>query len=99
MPLLAPVMRAVFPCMASGPHGSARRHEHIDEIAVRIPKQHRPIAPGLISRRLDPFADAFLQAGVMRIDVPHLEIEDEPSVGAQTQTPPPSHLTLAPSFT
>src|SRR5260370_22465208 len=87
IPLLAPVMRTVFPCMTSRPHRSALHHEHIDEIAVRVPKQHRPVAPRLIGWRLNPFADAFLEPRVMRVDILHLEIEHERPIGAGGEDP------------
>ncbi len=81
-----------FSVHGARPRRGALDHEHIDEVAVRVPEQHRAVAPGLIGRRLDPLADAFPQADVMRIDVLDLEIKDKRSIGAGCENALPVEL-------
>src|SRR5580704_809520 len=79
-PLFAPVIKTTLPCMASC-FRSARRGEHIDEIAVRVAKQHGPIAPRLGDRLQDKFTDDVLQTRPLFIDIVDLEIEDDRAIG------------------
>src|SRR5262245_38265017 len=76
MPLFAPVMRTILPCMASGIRRPAYRREDVDEIAVGIPEQHRAAAPGQVGGCLDPVTDLVLQPLVLGVDVVDLEVED-----------------------
>src|SRR5215472_15251566 len=81
MPLLAPVINTMVSWNTSGISVTAGRREHVDQVAVRIAKQHGAVAPRHLCRRLHPVVDVFLQPLVFGVDVLDFEIEDRGAVG------------------